>query len=472
MVGCLAVGSLLIQGALPVTTGSAMPASQPPSSAIAAMPSPTDSPADTTRPTASPTPSPTASPTAPPSPSPTPVPVTTGTPAADGTPGPGGGPCALRKTPREGSLLGRADYLAAGATPATPVAAAPIPSIAPGHFARAAALPAGGGYDTATLLPNGKVLFLGAGKPELYDPAANRFSSAGPMVQERAGPLVTLLPDGKVLVYGGTGFGGCSVGPIDSAELYDPTTDRFTGLDVPPTDTFQAATPLADGTVLLTGGLPADCCDPGTWGWDPYTYTASAIFDPKTSMFTKVESDIQPPNGAAIAVLPDHTVLFAGGLVRQIELWLPISKAVLYDPEARKFVPISASTTVPRGNSSATVLPDGKVLIAGNVEDDPACPVACLQSAEIFDPATARFTPAGAMGVARHRPTATELSNGDVLVTGGSAHPANGAEVWSAGVFHPTAGTMTQERFETVAVGLPDGRVLVVGGGSADLYQP
>ena len=346
-----------------------------------------------------------------------------------------------------------------------------MPIIAPGHFAPAAALPAGGGYNTATLLRNGKVLFLGAGHPELYDPATNSFSPAGPMVQERAGPLATLLHDGNVLVFGGTGFGSCSVGTIDSIELYDPVTNRFSAVETNVPSSYQAATLLDDGTVLFTGGTPESCCSE-SWGTDPYSYSTSALFDPKTRTFTRIESDIQPPNGAAIAVLPDHTVLFAGGLVRFIELWLPISSAVLYQPAMRTFVRLEATTTVPRGSSSATVLPDGRVLIAGSVEDYTGCLDSCLRSAEMYDPSTRRFVPAGSMTVIRNQPTATLMANGEVLMTGGSPNPANTAEVWSAGSFHPTAGSMTRERHQTTAVALPDGRVLVVGEGSADLYQP
>jgi hypothetical protein len=293
------------------------------------------------------------------------------------------------------------------------------------------------------------------------------------MVEERQDPLVTMLADGKVLVVGGVGFRGCANGNIDSAELYDPGTNQFSALDGSTlTNSYQKATPLADGTVLFTGGSPDECCGSPTYGYDPYGYTASAVFDPVTRMFTKIESDIQPPNSAAIAVLPDHTVLFAGGLVRSIELWLPISTAVLYDPTTRKFVRIPAATMVPRGNSSATTLPDGRVLIAGSVEDLPDCQAACLQSAEIYDPVLGQFTPTGSMGAIRAGPSATLMVNGDVLITGGAARPANTAEVWSAGAFRPTAGPMTADRYDTIAVALPDGRVLIVGDGSADLYQP
>jgi hypothetical protein len=157
-----------------------------------------------------------------------------------------------------------------------------VPSIASGHFAPAAPLPAGGGYDTATLLRNGKVLFLGAGAAELYDPTTNRFSPTGPMVEVRQDPLTALLPNGKVLVYGGESFGGCAIRNIESVELYDPATGRFTSLNVPlPGGGYQTVTPLFDGTVLFTGGWTVDENNPDG-------FASSALYHPATNTFTLI----------------------------------------------------------------------------------------------------------------------------------------------------------------------------------------
>jgi len=337
------------------------------------------------------------------------------------------------------------------------------PAPQPGHFA-AVALPSGGGYDAAALLPNGKVLLVGAGKPQLYDPATNSFSPAGPMVQERSRPALAVLPNGKVLVIGGNTFGCCAVHNIDSIEQYDPATNRFTLL-VPEMSSgdYHSATPLSDGTVLLSQG--------SAWvdsGW----VRVSTLFDPATATFMPVDSSLQAPGGAVPVVLADHSVLFVGGFSENGYVLKPISTAMRYMPAARQYVSVSATTTAPRGWSTATPLKDGRVLIVGGViySTDAVCPGQCLTSSEIYDPATQQFTASGSMTYGRAGATATLLPSGDVLITGGTYGTV--AEIWSAGTFHVTAGEMTHERWETIAVLLPNGRVLVVGNGTADLYQP
>ena len=424
------------------SSGSSATASAPsaatdaPSTTAAALPTP--SAIATEPPTASPALDPTGQPSA------TPTPKATSTPKATlptGDPGCAGGSTAPIKT-----------------------SGAAVPSIAPGHFAPAAPLPTGGGHDTATLLANGKVLLLGAGRPMLYEAATNTFSPAGAMVQERAFPLAIPLASGKVIVLGGTGFGTCAISDIDSMEIYDPATNRFTPVNWPaPNETYRRATPLADGTILLTEGSVYVNDE-----WVP----ASAVFDPSTGKLTRVGGDLQPGGGAAVATLPDHSVLFAGGYKMQGMVWQPISTAMRYVPATHRFEAVAMPTTAPRGGATATLLKDGRVLVAGGVTSisDDVCPGACLRSSELYDPATGGFVASGSMVQGRANHTATLLPSGDVLVTGGAFDEF--AEIWSSGTFHPTAGPMTHPRGETVSVLLPDGRVLVVGEGTADLYQP
>ena len=124
---------------------------------------------------------------------------------------------------------------------------------------------------TATLLPDGRVLIAGgslvignSGIPinsaELYDPSTGTFTVTGGMTRASYGQVATLLSDGRVLIAGGSVFIETSGIPINSAELYDPSTGTFT-----PTGTMAAprsrassnvyATLLGNGKVLMTGGF-------------------------------------------------------------------------------------------------------------------------------------------------------------------------------------------------------------------------
>ncbi len=114
-----------------------------------------------------------------------------------------------------------------------------------------------GDGQTATMLPNGKVLVVGGGSmptAELYDPATGAWTATGPMVKATNGQTATLLPDGRVLVAGGLGAVSDS-DALTVAQVYDPATS-----------TWAATTPmhearisaeqdlLPDGRVLVFGG--------------------------------------------------------------------------------------------------------------------------------------------------------------------------------------------------------------------------
>lgn len=135
-----------------------------------------------------------------------------------------------------------------------------------------------------------------------------------------------------------------------------------------------------------------------------------------------------------------------------------------------------------RASHSATLLMDGRVLIAGGFDrSDDGRGQSYLQSAELYDPRTQKFTPAGGMNYARAGHTATLLQNGTVLVAGGFA--GMGA-LSSAELFDPATETFTQissmkvRRGGGTATLLLDGRVLFCGGGdrepttTAELFEP
>ena len=130
-----------------------------------------------------------------------------------------------------------------------------------------------------------------------------------------------------------------------------------------------------------------------------------------------------------------------------------------------------------RAAHTATLLPGGKVLVAGGFTGGSS-----LASTEIFDPTTQTFTAAANMSAARSGHTATLLSNGKILIAGGY----NGSYLSSAELYDPSTNTFTAVRGMTVARSghvatlLPNGKVLLAGGvgtgwtflGSAELYDP
>jgi WD40 repeat protein len=139
---------------------------------------------------------------------------------------------------------------------------------------------------------------------------------------------------------------------------------------------------------------------------------------------------------------------------------------------------LTGSMTGARTYHTATLLTNGKVLVTGGADDGGVS----LATAELFDPASGTFASTGSMSTARHHHTATLLNNGKVLVTGGDA---NGTVVATAELFDPaignfmSTGSMTAARVEHTATLLNDGRVLVTGGvnqtaflATAELFDP
>jgi hypothetical protein len=294
----------------------------------------------------------------------------------------------------------------------------------------------------------------------------------GPLGAGRQIHIATVLADGRVLVAGGTDYADQ---PLASVTLYDPATGTFSQTGSMGTArAFFTATLLPDGRVLVAGGGPPQYSQPG-----PDLATAE-LYDPKTGTFSPTGSMTTTRQGHSATLLRDGRVLIAGGNDKADH---PVASAELYDPKTGRFSPTGSMTTA-RGYHTATLLADGRVLVAGG---DPCGWAGCdrLASAEIYDPRTGKFTPTGSMATDRSFHTATLLADGRVLIAGGDSRTANlvGAELYDpkTGTFTPT-GPMSTPRVYTTATLLADGRVLVAGGGgdyanrnflaSAEIFDP
>jgi len=182
---------------------------------------------------------------------------------------------------------------------------------------------------------------------------------------------------------------------------------------------------------------------------------------------------LAPRSGHSATLLPDGKVLIAGGMRRNQDFY---KSAELFDPATGKFQP-TGEMNQKRVGHIAVLLASGKVLVAGGWVGQGG-----TDSAELYDPATGKFTPIAKMTIPRGRPSATLLTSGDVLIAGGEKQDNESlatAEIFHASTltFQPT-GAMHHARISHTATLLADGRVLVAGGyadrvaSGAELYDP
>ncbi len=138
-------------------------------------------------------------------------------------------------------------------------------------------------------------------------------------------------------------------------------------------------------------------------------------------------------------LLADGRVLVAGGFDFADQ---PLSSAAVYDPATGTFSPTGSMATA-RGLATATLLADGRVLVAGGGAATWVQPGLVLASAELYDPKTGTFSPTGSMATAREGHTATLLRDGRVLIAGGIDASTGDHTVASAELYDPKTGTFS-----------------------------
>lgn len=302
---------------------------------------------------------------------------------------------------------------------------------------------------TSTLLPSGLVLIAGGvnegatlDSALLYNPSTHTFTATGAMTTPRSSHTATLLYDGTVLITGGDPDPSLPV--LKSAEIYNPTTGKFTALAhaMSISRDKHTATLLHDGRVLIVGGKQAD------------------VYDPETQLFSVAAN--APPNRTSHAAvrLLDDTVLVTGGYVGS----LPARDAWIFDPTTTKFTLLPAMMLIARANHAMTLMIGGKVLVTGGFTG-----TSPHDEVDIYDPVAQTFTSTRHMLFHRSNHDAILLPDGKVLVIGGTTlesgflatnevyDPVQAS--WSADGY-----TMAENRTGMTATLLPDGDVLVAGG--------
>jgi WD40 repeat protein len=266
-------------------------------------------------------------------------------------------------------------------------------------------------------------------------------------------PLYT-LSDGRVLVVGGTdtsGADGSASVFYETAEIYDPAAGTWTATGSLTTGgrALHTASRLPDGRILITGG----------WNGAEALSTAE-IYNPAAGTFSATGSMSTGRANHRARVLFDGRILVAGGFDSK---GAAIASAEIYDPASGTFSATAGPMSEARFAHSLNPVGDGKVLASGGFGTGGLA----LGTAELFDPVTGTFLPAGSLAHPRAHHNAVGLPSGKVLLIGGHG---GGGVLGSTEIYDPEANTfapgpaLNQARQNPSAYLLPNGLVLVSGG--------
>lgn len=279
-------------------------------------------------------------------------------------------------------------------------------------------------------LPNGTTLIAagdtGSGltaSAQTYNPATDSLTTTGSLDTAINSPLGIALGDGRVLVAGGAN----GPGAVRTSQTYSLGEGIAGGFTV----TYQlnvarvsaATTRLANGDVLIAGGRNNDG-----------VLKSAELFSRFGATYEAVGAMNTPRRDAGSALLPDGRVLIVGGA----DGAGAVASTELYDPATGSFTP---GPPLARARTLANVipLPDGRVLVAGGTSGSGGISSSGLDSTEIYDPTADAFSPGPQMTAARGNATATILDDGRVLIVGGT--DAQGSALSSAEIFTPKSTT-------------------------------
>lgn len=291
---------------------------------------------------------------------------------------------------------------------------------------------------------------------------ASGITAISNMTDTRAAHTATLLPDGKVLIAGGFANGQSR---LARAELFDPAQKTFASIgNMNVSRAGHTATLLPNGKILIAGGYNGD-------------YLASAeLYDPGARTFTPANTMHTARSGHVAVLLPNGKVLLAGGVGVG---WTFLKNVELYDPATNSFTP-TGEMLAARESHTATLLKNGRVLIAGGHKDRRDA-MTVYSSAEIYDPATGKFSATGDMTRVRHKHGAVLLADGRVLIVGGADKRDGRPAYSSVEIYDPATGSFSatgdmnspRYKLQDTLVLLNDGKVLIAGGANrAEVFDP
>jgi len=339
-----------------------------------------------------------------------------------------------------------------------------------------------GYYPVTETLASGNVLLAGghsfATQPgwvsaivpnaELFDPDAGHWTETGTMTVPRRTACSARLPSGVILVVGGQNDApNGDVVYLKSAELYDPASGTWTRTagDLNVARSYASCTLLDSGKVLVAGGLTSALTG---------NISSAEQYDPESGMFSPTGSmAVGHWNHTATRLISGEVLVVGGGCT--FSTCDATASAELYHPDTGLW---SGAGAVPVGvlGHTATLLLNGKVLVAGGCHRDADCRAGdngsgrgkdAEKGASLYDPDTGLWSDAGSMQTGRVGHAAFLLGSGDVLVVGGGFRPgtAKTTEIYhpASDTWQPGPSTFVQHDYAGVAQ-LLDKRCLVAGG--------
>ena len=336
---------------------------------------------------------------------------------------------------------------------------------------------------TATLLQNDAILVVGGRKRlsfrrasvvngEILPLGSTEWATTSRFNWERTFHTASLLPDGRVLVAGGTGRIVLKEGEeeplfrgnkdLNSAEIYDPKTDEWENApDMAYKKQLAQAITLEDGRVMIIGGRSGVS-----------TLSSVEAYDPEENSWTELESMTQSRMSHSAVKLIDNRILVTGGM-ESVTMGDTLSSSEIYDPLKNSWLKVADLTRARLGHRS-TLLPDGRILVTGGttvVEGDLLGPET---TAEIYDPILNKWSLIATDLVARKDHSAVLIPGGKVILIGGGdpigagVLPIESYDIenneWSV------ISNLPEGRNLLTATTLRDGSIMIIDGGTVKGY--